>query len=104
MSSTEEPTAQDTAAAPAPAPAADEPVAQAQVDGSGATQNGANIVETEYNVEVKLADMQADPNNPLFSAQTFEELKLYSSLPPPHPPTHTLTSLAPRICCRASAP
>jgi ATP-dependent RNA helicase DDX19/DBP5 len=103
MSSTEEPTAQDTAAPAAPAaPAADESVAQAQVDGSGATQNGDKIVETEYNVEVKLADMQADPNNPLFSAQTFEELQLYNSPPPPHP--HTLTPLAPRICCRASAP
>lgn len=80
MSSTDEPTAQDAAAAPAPAPAAapaaDESLAQAQVDGSGPSQNGGNVVETEYNVEVKLADMQADPNNPLFSAQTFEELKL----------------------------
>jgi ATP-dependent RNA helicase DDX19/DBP5 len=83
MSSTEEPTAQDSPAAPAPAPAADESVAQAQVDGSGTDQNGDKIVETEYNVEVKLADMQADPNNPLFSAQTFEELKLYMSPPPP---------------------
>jgi ATP-dependent RNA helicase DDX19/DBP5 len=34
------------------------------------------MVETEFNVEVKLVDMQADPNNPLFSAKTFEELKL----------------------------
>lgn len=92
MSSTEEPTAQDTAAAapaPTPAPAADESVAQAQVDGSGPPQNGGNMVETEFNVEVKLADMQADPNNPLFSAQTFEELQLYvppspSPCPCPH--------------------
>jgi ATP-dependent RNA helicase DDX19/DBP5 len=35
-----------------------------------------NLVETEYEVEVKLADMQADPNNPLFSAKSFEELQL----------------------------
>lgn len=68
MSSTEEPTA--------PPPAEEESVAQAQVDGSGPQGNGSNMVETEFNVEVKLADMQADPNNPLFSAKTFEELKL----------------------------
>ena len=73
MSSTEEP----TAAPPAEEkPAEESSVAQAQVDGSGVPGNGSNMVETEFNVEVKLADMQADPNNPLFSAKTFEELKL----------------------------
>lgn len=78
MSSTEEP----TAASPAEetvaeqTPVEDSSVAQAQVDGAGATGNGSNMVETEFNVEVKLADMQADPNNPLFSAKTFEELQL----------------------------
>lgn len=35
-----------------------------------------NLVDTEFEVEVKLADMQADPNNPLFSAKSFEELQL----------------------------
>jgi ATP-dependent RNA helicase DDX19/DBP5 len=51
-------------------------VAQAQVDGSGEPANGSPLAETEYKVEVKLADMQADPNNPLYSAQSFEELQL----------------------------
>jgi ATP-dependent RNA helicase DDX19/DBP5 len=55
-------------------------LAQAQVDGSGPPGNGSKMVETEFNVEVKLADMQADPNNPLFSAKTFEELKLSEDL------------------------
>lgn len=73
MSSTEEP----TAAPPAEeTPAEESSVAEVQVDGSGPPGNGSNMVETEFNVEVKLADMQADPNNPLFSAKTFEELKL----------------------------
>jgi ATP-dependent RNA helicase DDX19/DBP5 len=52
-------------------------VAKAQVDGAGEEPgNGSPLADTEYRVEVKLADMQADPNNPLYSAQSFEELKL----------------------------
>lgn len=51
-------------------------VAQAQVDGSGEPANGSPLAETEYKVEVKLADMQADPDNPLYSAKSFEELQL----------------------------
>lgn len=51
-------------------------VAHAQVDGSGEPANGSALAETEYKVEVKLADLQADPNNPLFSAKSFEELNL----------------------------
>jgi len=75
------------AAEPAAEPAAKEPVeestveestvAQAQVDGASETANGGPLAETEYQVEVKLADMQADPNNPLYSAKSFEELDLY---------------------------
>jgi hypothetical protein len=49
----------------------------AQVDGSGPPGNGSALAESNYKVEVKLADMQMDPNNPLFSAKSFEELKLY---------------------------
>ena len=52
-------------------------LAAAQGDGSGAVGNGSELAEKEYKVEVKLADMQADPNNPLFSVHTFEELNLY---------------------------
>jgi ATP-dependent RNA helicase DDX19/DBP5 len=51
---------------------------QAQVDGSGPPGNGSNLAEpdAELKVEVKLADLQADPNNPLYSAKSFEELQL----------------------------
>lgn len=50
---------------------------QAQTDGAPAEQFGSTLQEPEFDVEVKLSDMQADPNNPLFSAKTFEELGLY---------------------------
>jgi ATP-dependent RNA helicase DDX19/DBP5 len=47
-----------------------------QVDGSSEPFGGSQLQEPEYAVEVKLADMQADPNNPLYSAQSFEQLNL----------------------------
>lgn len=58
-------------------------VAETQTDGATpATGGGGGLQEPEYDVEVKLADLQADPNNPLFSAKTFEDLNLYAlSLP-----------------------
>lgn len=56
--------------APTTQPAAD------QIDGSGKPGNGNALAETELKVEVKLADLQADPENPLYSVKTFEELKL----------------------------
>jgi ATP-dependent RNA helicase DDX19/DBP5 len=62
---------------PAPAKEPEEStVAKAQVDGSGEPANGSPLAEVEYKVEVKLADMQADPNNPLYSVKSFEELTL----------------------------
>lgn len=45
-------------------------------DGAGAPLRGSELQEPDYAVEVKLSDLQADPNNPLFSAKTFEELGL----------------------------
>ncbi|KAF2644073.1 P-loop containing nucleoside triphosphate hydrolase protein [Massarina eburnea CBS 473.64] len=97
MSTTEEKPAVDTSAAeekPAVETAAPEEkpavesnaaeeessLAAAQVDGAGIPGNGSTLTEKDYKVEVKLSDMQADPNNPLFSAKSFEELKLSDSL------------------------
>lgn len=74
MSSTE-PT-KEPAKEPVEETPAESSVAQAQVDGSGEPANGSPLGDTEYKVEVKLADMQADPNNPLYSAKSFEELQL----------------------------
>ena len=48
-----------------------------QLDGAAEPFGGSELHEPDYDVEVKLADMQADPNNPLYSATTFEELGLY---------------------------
>lgn len=51
-----------------------------QADGAGEPFNGSELQEPDYNVQIKLADMQADPNNPLFSVKTFEELNLKSDI------------------------
>ena len=48
-----------------------------QTDGAPVALNGSDLQDQEdYEVEVKLSDLQADPNNPLYSAKTFEELEL----------------------------
>lgn len=38
------------------------------------------LIESTYQVKVKLADLQADPNSPLYSAKSFEELGLSPEL------------------------
>lgn len=49
-------------------------------DGASETLNGSKLQEPEYDVEVKLSDLQADPNNPLYSVKSFDELGLYVPL------------------------
>lgn len=39
-----------------------------------------NLVNSEYEVKVNLADLQADPNSPLYSVKSFEELGLSPEL------------------------
>ena len=52
-------------------------LAKAQVDGATESQNGSSqIYEPTYDVDVKLSDVQADPNNPLYSIKSFDELGL----------------------------
>jgi ATP-dependent RNA helicase DDX19/DBP5 len=36
----------------------------------------SNLVQSKYEVAVKLQDLQADPNSPLYSVKSFEELGL----------------------------
>jgi ATP-dependent RNA helicase DDX19/DBP5 len=48
-----------------------------QNDGATEPQNGSKLQEPEWDVEVKLADLQGDPNNPLYSIKKFEDLGLY---------------------------
>lgn len=47
-----------------------------QSDGATEPFRGSSLEEPTYTVDVKLSDMQADPENPLYSARTFEELGL----------------------------
>ncbi|KAL7269587.1 RNA helicase required for poly(A+) mRNA export [Rhizina undulata] len=44
------------------------------------TTDGNDLVESTYEVAVKLADMQGDPNSPLFSVKRFEDLGLSKEL------------------------
>ncbi|RCK64448.1 ATP-dependent RNA helicase DBP5 [Candida viswanathii] len=39
-----------------------------------------NLIQSTYEVKVKLADLQADPNSPLYSVKSFEELGLSPEL------------------------
>lgn len=63
-------------------PAAESSLSAAQTDGAAELNpNGAaRLQEPEHDVEVKLSDMQADPNNPLFSIKTFDDLGLKQEL------------------------
>lgn len=77
MSSTEAAAATTPPKGPEPSKAPeDDSLAKAQVDGAAPVQNGSALQEPEADVEVTLADMQQDPDNPLFSAKSFEELNL----------------------------
>ncbi|KAL7424451.1 RNA helicase required for poly(A+) mRNA export [Cryptotrichosporon argae] len=52
-----------------------------QDSNSVAMDDGASgLVSNDFQVEVKLADQQADPNSPLYSAKTFEELPIHEAL------------------------
>ncbi len=49
----------------------------AQTDGSTTFTGGSGgLEEPEFDVNVKLADLQEDPNNPLYSAKSFSDLQL----------------------------
>ncbi|CAF9903406.1 MAG: RNA helicase required for poly(A+) mRNA export [Heterodermia speciosa] len=56
-------------------------LSHAQMDGATEAQNGSpQIYEPTYDVNVKLSDVQADPNNPLYSIKSFDELGLHPAL------------------------
>ena len=57
-----------------PIPPANDVLDQAQTDGAGEVFGGSDLREPEYDVQVKLSDIQADPNNPLYSVKSFEDL------------------------------
>ena len=39
-------------------------------------EQDTNLIQNRYQVAVKLQDLQADPNSPLYSVKSFEELGL----------------------------
>lgn len=52
-------------------------LSKAQTDGASTWLHGSQgLDEPEFDVNVKLADLQEDPNNPLYSIKSFEELNL----------------------------
>lgn len=46
----------------------------AQSDGATQPMGGSSLHDTEYDVEVKLSDIQAQEGDPLYSISSFEEL------------------------------
>ena len=76
-SDTEKLTATDADAAESTEKPEDSTLSKAQTDGGIPELGGATgIYEPDYDVDVKLSDVQADPNNPLYSIKTFDELGL----------------------------
>lgn len=56
----------------------DSSLSMAQSDGATTWLNGSQgLDEPEFDVSVKLADLQDDPNNPLYSVKDFQDLNLY---------------------------
>ena len=62
---------------------ANEGDANTQIDGGIPGGDGPNLYKLGQDVKVKLADLQADPNNLFFSGKLFKELQLYFSSPHP---------------------
>ncbi|KAK5683416.1 RNA helicase required for poly(A+) mRNA export [Elasticomyces elasticus] len=61
--------------------AEDTSLGMAQTDGATTMTAGSEgIEEPEFDVNVKLADLQDDPNNPLYSITSFEQLQLREEL------------------------
>lgn len=74
----------DEETAPVEAPVAEEAPKQEKADAkeekAEEPQPETNLIKSTYEVKVKLADLQADPNSPLFSVKSFEELGLSPEL------------------------
>ncbi|KAF2757621.1 P-loop containing nucleoside triphosphate hydrolase protein [Pseudovirgaria hyperparasitica] len=76
--SAEIPTESAPVATASEAPKSD--ISAAQTDGAFAAPGGDYIQDPEWDVQVKLKDLQADPNNPLYSIKSFNELQLAEPL------------------------
>jgi ATP-dependent RNA helicase DDX19/DBP5 len=49
-------------------------LATAQMDGAAVEMQGSQLHDGEHEVEVKLSQLQADSESPLFSIQSFDQL------------------------------
>lgn len=47
---------------------------EARLDGAADHGNDSGLIDAQYEVEVKLSDLQGDVNSPLYSVSSFEEL------------------------------
>ncbi|KAI7876434.1 P-loop containing nucleoside triphosphate hydrolase protein [Lichtheimia hyalospora FSU 10163] len=56
------------------------PITPAAASGTTDQSTQDNLIKSSHDVQVKLADQQADPNSPLFSVKSFEELGLHPDL------------------------
>ena len=64
----------DEVASPTVAKIEDASLADAQVDGATESLGGSSLHDAQYDVEVKLSDIQGDTSSPLHSISSFEEL------------------------------
>lgn len=62
------------------APAKAEEKVAPKIDKKKEDEKDSNLVSSAYEVKVKLADIQADPDSPLYSAKSFDELGLAPEL------------------------
>ena len=49
---------------------------ETKVEEKNIKEQETNLIQNKYEVAVKLQDLQADPNSPLYSVKSFEELGL----------------------------
>jgi ATP-dependent RNA helicase DDX19/DBP5 len=68
------PTAASDATPPKESKDAKTDLPDAQVDGAAEQLGGSTLHEPQYDVEVKLSDIQGDSTSPLYSISSFEEL------------------------------
>jgi ATP-dependent RNA helicase DDX19/DBP5 len=48
-----------------------------QIDGATEDLGGSRLHDAQYDVQVKLSDIQGDVNSPLFSLESFEQLGMF---------------------------
>ncbi|KIY65000.1 DEAD-domain-containing protein [Cylindrobasidium torrendii FP15055 ss-10] len=51
-----------------------------QTDADGFITDNSDLIDSTFDVQVTLADQQADPNSPLYSVKSFDELGLHGDL------------------------